>query len=263
MSATSVFDQWRGRRRAGDATATLIDLYTLVARPRGLEPWELPVSERLDLSARALPEIWPGFELVPNSGRGADPMTLVPYNPEWPRRFEAWRTRLAAALHLPAERVRHVGSTAVPGLLSKDTVDVQVSVDDIRDEGGYVEAIEALGVQLRSRDDLHRYFRPFAGRTRDVHVHVCDARSVWARRHLLFVAYLRQESAARDRYAQEKLAALGRWADDRAAYTEAKDAVIRQIQAQAEAWAHATGWTVIGDGRSSGLWRLLGDQNGR
>jgi len=213
----------------------------MVARPRGLDPWELPVSERREISARALPEIWPGFQLTPDSGRG-DPIALVPYDPEWPGRFEAWRQKLIAALRLPAERIQHVGSTAVPGLLSKDTVDIQVSVDDMSDEGRYVPAIESLGVQLRSRDDLHRYFRPYAGRPRDVHVHVCDVGGDWERRHLLFVAYLQHDTAARDRYAKEKLAALGRWADDHAAYTEAKDDVIRDIEALAEEWALSTGW---------------------
>ena len=140
------------------------------------------------------------------------------------------------------KRIDHIGSTAVPGLIAKDSVDIQVSIDDIRDEDSYVGAIESLGVQLRSRDDLHRYFRPFAGRPRDVHIHVCDAGSDWERKHLLFVAYLRQDAAARERYAQAKVAALERWADDRAAYTEAKDAVIREIETRAENWARATGW---------------------
>ena len=187
--------------------------------------------------------MWPGFELVPDSGRGPNPITLVAYDPTWPRRFQDWRQKLTEALPTRPRRIDHVGSTAVPGLVSKDTVDIQVSVDDIRDEGGYVPAIESLGVQLRSRDDLHRYFRPFAGRRREVHVHVCDAGGELERRHLLFVAYLLQNPTATQRYASEKLAALAHWADDRAAYTEAKDAVIREIEARAEEWSRVTGWT--------------------
>jgi GrpB-like predicted nucleotidyltransferase (UPF0157 family) len=186
--------------------------------------------------------MWPGFELVPDSERGPEPITLVPYDPTWPQRFLDWKEKLVEALPSRPQRVDHVGSTAVPGLISKDIVDIQVSVDDIHDEGAYVPAIESLGVQLRSRDDLHRYFRPFAGRPRDVHVHVCDVGGEWERRHLLFVAYLQQDSAARDRYAREKRAALAHWSDDHAAYTEAKDAVIRDIEARAEDWARATGW---------------------
>ena len=245
MSATSAFEEWRARRRAGDPTATVIDLYAAVARPRGLEPWELPLSERLELAAVALPEIYPGFEFVPNTGRGHEPIRLVDYDPAWPRRFEVWRMKLIGALSVSAGRVHHVGSTSVPGLLSKDIVDVMVSVDDVRDESAYAPAIESLGVQLRSRDDEHRYFRPFAGRRRDVQVHVCNVDSRWERRHLLFAAYLRHDPGAREAYAREKLAAVTRWADDRAAYPEAKDAVIRDIESRAEEWARATGWKVV------------------
>src|SRR5438128_1336588 len=123
-------------------------------------------------------------------------------------------------------------------------IDIQVSVDDILDDTTYVPTIESLGVQLRSRDDDQRFFRPFADRTRDVHIHVCNAGSAWERRHLLFVAYLGSDPAARDAYLKAKESATARWADDRIAYTEAKDEVIREIGTQAEAWAARTRWSV-------------------
>src|SRR5207253_7595500 len=156
----------------------------------------------------------------------------------------SWKDRLLAAIAPPPRRIDHVGSTAVPGLTAKPVIDIQVSVDDIRNESTYVPAIESLGVQLRSRDDDHRFFRPFAGRPRDVHIHVCDAGSAWERRHLLFVAYLGSDPAARDAYLKAKESATARRADDRIAYTEAKDGVIREIGTQAEAWAARTRWSV-------------------
>ena len=245
LSATDAFEEWRARRRAGDMTATLIDLYAAVARPSGLQPWELPLTERMQLARLALPEIYPGFEFVADTERPAEPITLVAYDPAWPQRFGEWRRKLAEKLRLPADRIHHIGSTAVPGLISKDVVDILVGVERLQDESSYVPAIESVGVQLRSRDDQHRYFRPFSGRPRDVQVHVCNAGSEWERRHLLFVDYLRHHPAAREKYAQEKGAALAHWANDRAGYPEAKDAVIREIDGEAEEWARVTGWTVV------------------
>ncbi len=238
LSEGAAFEAWRGRRRSGDESATLLNLYELVARPRGLEPHELPREDRVRLSARALYEMAPGFEQIPGSDRELDLIEIVPYNPDWPARFDAWKMRLLGAL-TQARRIDHVGSTAVPGLPSKPVIDIQVSVDDLRDEYAYVPAIESLGVQLRSRDDEHRFFRPFADRPRDVHIHVCIAGSEWERRHLLFVAYLRADAAARDAYLKAKQAAAARWSDDRIAYTEAKNDVIRAILESAEAWAQA------------------------
>ncbi len=184
----------------------------------------------------------PGFEVVPESDRGVELIQLAPYDPEWPARFDAWNQRLSAALTQTARRIDHVGSTAVPGLAAKPVIDIQVSVGDMRDEAAYVPAIESLGVQLRSRDDDHRFFRPFADRPRDVHIHVCNAGSTWERRHVLFVAYLRANAAARETYLHAKQSALAHWADDRIAYTEAKDEVILALMAKAEAWARQVRW---------------------
>ena len=184
----------------------------------------------------------PGFEVAPGSDRDLDPIEIVAYDPEWPARFESWRKKLAAALGPTARQIDHFGSTSIPGLAAKPVIDIQVTVDDMTREERYVPQIEELGVQLRSRDDDHRFFRPFAGKPRDVHIHVCNVGSEWARKDLLFAAYLRQDGAARAEYLRGKELAAARWADDRIAYTEAKTEVIGAIAVRAEEWAAKTGW---------------------
>jgi GrpB-like predicted nucleotidyltransferase (UPF0157 family) len=91
---------------------------------------------------------------------------------------------------------------------------------------------------------LHRFFRPFAGQPRDVHVHVCQAGSDWEREHLLFRDYLRNHADARDAYARVKDEAAQVWSDDRIACTEAKTGVILELLVAAESWARAASWTV-------------------
>lgn len=183
----------------------------------------------------------PGFEIVPGSDREVEPIQLAPYDPRWPARYDAWKARLQGALEASARRIDHVGSTAVPGMPAKPVIDIQVSVGDLFDEATYAPAIESLGVQLRSRDDEHRFFRPFADRPRNVHIHVCNTGSRWERRHLLFVAFLRADAAARDAYLKMKQAAAARWSDDRIAYTEAKDEIIGEILTRAELWEAQAG----------------------
>ncbi len=102
--------------------------------------------------------------------------------------------------------------------------------------------IEGLGVQLRSRDHLHRFFRPFSGLPREVQVHVCATGSTWERRHLLFRDYLKSNVSARNKYRAAKLEAAKHWSDDRVAYADAKTEVINRIMDQAETWAIDTGW---------------------
>jgi GrpB-like predicted nucleotidyltransferase (UPF0157 family) len=237
---------WLRLRAAEGNRATIIDLYELTAAPRGLAAHELPAAERYALARRAAPHIWPGFSVTADSGRPGVPLMVAGYDPAWPRAYERWRGRIEAALGPVALGVEHVGSTSVPGLAAKPIVDIQVSVADLADEPCYVPQLEAAGVQLRSRDELHRYFRPPAGRPREVHVHVCAAGGRWERDHLLFRDYLRGHPAACRRYAGAKRANAAVWADDGWAYTEAKTGVILDIMAEAESWARATGWAPPG-----------------
>jgi GrpB-like predicted nucleotidyltransferase (UPF0157 family) len=132
-------------------------------------------------------------------------------------------------------RIEHVGSTSVPGLAAKPIIDIQVSVDDLAEEDAYVPALEEIGLQLRSRDNFHRYFRPFPDRPRDVHVHVCALGSDWEREHLLFRDHLRRDPEARDAYARAKTVAALTWADDGWAYTDAKTDVVLEILERAAA----------------------------
>ena len=216
----------------------MIDLYALVAHRRGLKAHQLPIAERRLLAERALHFMVDGFEIIAGSDRPErDPVELVAYDEKWPHLYADWRSRLAEALGSTARRIEHVGSTAVTGLSAKPVIDIQISVDDLEDEPRYVPQIEALGVQLRSRDPEHRFFRPFSGLLRGVHIHVCAVGSEWERRHLLFRDYLCADPASRDIYLAAKRAAAERWKDDRIAYTEAKDESIRKLMAAAEAWA--------------------------
>lgn len=221
--------------------ATVIDLYRLVSEPRGLEPHELPLEERKRLSRAIAPTFWPGFQVTDGSER-FDPIKLAAYDKEWPARFASWRNLISDSLEGVALRIEHVGSTSVPGLAAKPIVDVQVSVADLSDERGYVPQLERLGVQLRSRDDLHRFFRPFAERRRDVHVHVCPVNSPWEREHLLFRDYLRVNRAAREAYVTAKREASRVWSDDGWAYTDAKSEVILKLLDEAERWALDMDW---------------------
>ncbi len=237
------FTAWRAMREREGARVSLIQLYALVAEPRGLRAHELPLAERRELAARATPLLWPGFQDNARAQpRAPEPVRVIAYDPAWPERFEAWRGRLASLLGPAARRIEHVGSTSVPGLAAKPVVDIQVSVADMDDEDRYVPPCEAAGLQLRFRDFEHRYFQPPPGQPRDVHVHVCQQGSDWERLHLLFRDYLRASPGAREAYAAAKREAAGLWADQAAAYTEAKSEVVLGILGRAEAWAGAAGW---------------------
>jgi GrpB-like predicted nucleotidyltransferase (UPF0157 family) len=170
-----------------------------------------------------------------------DPVALVPYDPAWAEEFKALRRRLAHALGEAVARIDHVGSTAVPGLVAKPVIDVQVQVVDIDDEPAYRPPLERLGLGLRYREPEWAYFRA-AALPRRHHVHVTPAGSPRSRVQLLFVAFLRADPATREAYAALKRELASRFAADRLGYTDAKTGFIRDALERAEAWARTTGW---------------------
>lgn len=164
---------------------------------------------------------------------------VLAYDPGWPARFRTERDRIAAALTDTARRIDHVGSTSVPGLAAKPIIDIDVSVPDVEDEAAYLPQLELAGYVLRVREPGHRMMR--SGNL-DVHVHICDSGSEWERRHLLFRDWLRCDAADRDAYGELKHQLAQRdWADMNA-YADAKEPLIAQIMARADAWARANGW---------------------
>jgi GrpB-like predicted nucleotidyltransferase (UPF0157 family) len=225
--------------------ATLVDRYELEAVVRGVGPAALDSELRARLALEVIPMQIPGWTVVGSAERTvSDPIEVVPYDEGWAKLFADWHRSLVDALGMTAVRVEHVGSTAVPGLAGKPIVDVQIGVPDVDDEHSYAQAIEHLGVALRSRDPGHRYFRPAGDLPRTVQMHVIDAGSTWEREHLLFRDFLRANEGRRDAYGRLKFELARRYRDDRLAYNEAKTGFVLDSLEDAEAWAVRVGWAI-------------------
>ena len=169
------------------------------------------------------------------------PILIADPDPAWADRFQAEREKIVEALGRTAERVDHVGSTAVPRLPAKPIVDIQVSVPDVDDEDSYRPDLEQAAYELRVRESGHRMFRTG---DRDLHVHICGSGSQWERRHLLFRDWLRASTADRELYAETKRDLAQRDWPTMDHYADAKTDVIADIMSRAEAWARSSNWSV-------------------
>jgi GrpB-like predicted nucleotidyltransferase (UPF0157 family) len=70
---------------------------------------------------------------------------LAEYDPAWVGRFEVEAVLIAGALGEVARQIEHVGSTSVPGLAAKPTIDVAVGVDRLDVVLRHVEPMAAAG----------------------------------------------------------------------------------------------------------------------
>ncbi len=179
---------------------------------------------------------------------------IVDYDPTWPHRFEQVAAGLRRELGDGALGIDHIGSTAVPGLAAKDTIDVQVSVADLAQADRLAPAFERAGYVAAPYRHDHRpagaasdpgrwekrlwQSPPGAGR---VNVHVRVAGWPNHRYALLFRDYLRARPAAAAAYARLKRALAERLGDDLAAYTDVKDHACDLIAVAAEDWAARPG----------------------
>jgi GrpB-like predicted nucleotidyltransferase (UPF0157 family) len=162
-------------------------------------------------------------------GRERREIVIAEYDPQWPRRFERERAKIAAALGERALAIEHVGSTAVPGLAAKPIVDVLVAVADAEDDAN-VASLEAAGYELRVREPGHRMVRTPA---RDVHVHLWSDSDPEIARTLRFRDRLRADEADRDAYERLKRELAARRWRDMNEYAEAKSPLVAEILARA------------------------------
>ena len=161
----------------------------------------------------------------------AEPVTIVPYDPNWPRMFQDEKDHLLSCL--PTDlvvRIEHFGSTAVPGLASQPIVDMLVEVSSLEKTRERVPPIlEKQGYEYFWRqtwgDRPQPFFAWFIKRdssgSRTHHIHMAESYSKhWDR--LFFRDYLIEHPDIAKEYGALKIALCATHSRDRAAYTEAK-----------------------------------------
>lgn len=191
------------------------------------------------------------------NGRAAGTVgvTLAPYDATWPEQYDRIAARLTAAGGDRVRRVDHIGSTAVPGLLAKDVIDVQATVasmdaaDALRDRftgAGFPVVAPITGDAPRPPETdpapwakrLHGSADP--GRPANVHLRVAGSPG-W-RFALAFRDWLRADSTARAEYAAVKQRLAAEHALVRDDYALAKEPWFDLAWPRVQAWTARTGW---------------------
>jgi GrpB-like predicted nucleotidyltransferase (UPF0157 family) len=157
---------------------------------------------------------------------------LVDADPTWRDRYaeEAARIRLAVGGNI--DDIQHVGSTAVPGLLSKPVIDIAIAVTTEAAADACIAPLAALGYAYRGAhgDDPRRRYYVRDDRTvrvTQVHLYILPA-TAWHEK-LAFRDALRADPQLAAAYAAEKrrVAELVGW--DKSAYAEAKGPFVRTV----------------------------------
>ena len=164
-----------------------------------------------------------------------EPLRVVAYDPDWPRRFESEAGKIRAALGERARRIEHVGSTSVPDLPAKPVIDIVLVVAHSADEMEYAAALEAAGYRLRIREPGWHEHRLFKSPGNDVNLHVFSVGCTEVEKMLSFRDWLRSNPGDRELYARTKHALAQQAWKYTQNYADAKTEVIQEILARAAA----------------------------
>lgn len=169
----------------------------------------------------------------------ATQLTLTPHNPAWARQASLEAARIATALTEAIIHVEHIGSTAIPRIVAKPTIDLM----PVARGPGVLDAcrapMEALGYFWRGEYGIpgRRYSVLEREGRRIFHVHMFATGDAHIARHLAFRDYLRAHGEEALAYEAVKRAAAAAHPHDSLAYTNQKSGWIRDCLERAQAWA--------------------------
>lgn len=176
-----------------------------------------------DLSSRTTAELGKLF-----------PVTIVEYDPAWEGMYKSEQQEIIMAVGAGSiVRIEHMGSTAVPGLSSKPTIDILVEIAGNTDLSRLIKNLQKLNYQyVPNPENPPPHIVFFKGYTtsgikgQTYHVHVRYPGD-WD--EIVFRDYLIEHPEAACNYADLKRTLAEEYKNDREKYTEAKTEFIKNI----------------------------------
>ncbi|HEV3479273.1 MAG TPA: GrpB family protein [Gaiellaceae bacterium] len=160
-------------------------------------------------------------------------VAVLPYDPDWPQRFEAERARLEPVLGpWVTDGIQHVGSTAIPGIAAKPIIDIVAGIRDLEESRAAFEPLRKLSyVYTPHRPDIAHHFTKPSPQTAQYGLHLTEAGSDLWRERLAFRNALLNDASLAAEYERLTLKLAEEHADDLAAYTGGKQAFVARVLA--------------------------------
>jgi len=160
-------------------------------------------------------------------------IALVPYDPDWARRFDTERELLEQVLALWLEGgVEHVGSTAIPGIAAKPIVDMVAGVHDLEKARAAYEPLHTVGyVDEPHRPEIaHHFAKPTLELdARRLNLHLTEPSSSLWRERLAFRDAMRADPALAAEYEALKLRLAREHPGDVRTYTDGKREFVHRV----------------------------------
>ena len=163
------------------------------------------------------------------------PIVLEEHNPAWPEWAKDEINNLQSIFLSEFPVINHIGSTAIPSIISKPVVDILVEVSKDIDWQNVKSKMDTNGYICMSESGKRISFnkgytlKGYAEKVFHIHFH-----RIGDNAELLFRNYLLSHPDKAKEYERLKKSLLPRYKNDRAGYTEAKTSFIKSVLALAE-----------------------------
>lgn len=165
-------------------------------------------------------------------------IVIETYNEKWPENFLKEKKKIEQVFGHALTDIFHIGSTAIPGLSAKPTIDMMPVVQDISIVDTFNDEMIGLGYTPLGENGIKGrrfYTKGVTQRTHHVHIYQSDDRQN-IDRHLSFKEYLIAHPESAKAYEKIKIELAQQFSEDRAAYTEGKNEFIADLEKNAFEW---------------------------
>jgi len=165
-------------------------------------------------------------------------ITVVDYNPAWPRHYTAEAVSLRKILNGAINKIHHIGSTAVPGLSAKPVIDIMITALNLELLDQKNAVMEEFGYEVMGEYGIagRRFYRK-GGDHRTHHIHAFLKGDSNVRRHLAFRDYLIAFPDVALEYENLKTR-LALSSHDMTEYSDGKNPFIKYYEDKALNWGH-------------------------
>ena len=162
------------------------------------------------------------------------PVRIVDYHSDWPEIYEKEKNIIEHLFNSTIiKRISHIGSTAIPGIKAKPTIDILIEITESFDKNGFIQLFKSIGYQYIPRPENpppHMMFvkgyspAGFKGQAFHVHVRYCGD---WD--EIYFRDYLITHPKTAKKYEKLKLQLAKKHKNNRENYTNAKTEFIKEV----------------------------------
>lgn len=163
---------------------------------------------------------------------------VLPYDSEWPKSYQTEADSLASIFGENLIALHHIGSTSVPGLAAKPTIDIMAVVKNLEEVDALNLHLEDLGYQAKGENGIagRRYFNKKDGDVHIFHLHTFQENHPAIDDHLVFRDYLRTHPECCSEYAAIKGDLAVIYMLEPVRYTDGKADFIQKTIEAAKAW---------------------------